>query len=241
MKKNCFSILFFIIAVFLPLSAQKATSLSDEEEEYALLVSGITQVQAPYLKGNYIIFTQENTARAIGIAFDFEDFREVHQFKIKQFRDADYEVKDSLFFYILKLPKSVQTINYRIVVDGLWTTDPQNANKKYNKEAGIVLSQIDARRTIPLVTEKQEDGRIRFVYLGSTGQKIRLGGSFTNWDSWIYELTEFAPGQYQCYISLPPGTYQYAYYIGVKSFPDKTNPERCYTIDGKEASLLIVQ
>ena len=48
------------------------------------------------------------------------------------------------------------------------------------------------------------------------------------------------PGKYQLDLPLPPGKYEYAYYIGMKSYPDKTNPERCYTPDGKEASLLVV-
>ncbi len=240
MKKNIFATIIFTIFSLIFIFAEETGGLSDEEANYALLASGITEVTAPYLKGNYVIFTQENNARFIGIAFDFENFRTVHQFKIKQLRDAEYEIKDSLYFYILELPKNIQTVNYRIVVDGLWTTDPQNPNKQYNEKAGLVLSQVNAHRTIPLITEKQEDGRIKFVYIGKTGQHIRLGGSFTNWDSWIYELQEVSPGQYQCYLSLPPGTYQYAYYIGMQSFPDKTNPHRVYTVDGKEASLLVV-
>ncbi|MBP5176452.1 MAG: glycogen-binding domain-containing protein [Treponema sp.] len=212
-----------------------------ESDVFADIASSINKVSAPYMKGDYVIFTQKKDARYMGIAFDFEKYRTIHQFQIKHMRDSNYEIEDSLYFYILKLPKNVQVLNYRLVVDGLWTTDPMNSTKKYNAEAGLVLSQLNVSRRVHEVTEKKETGKVRFVYNGKSGEQVRLGGSFTNWDSWIYEMTEVAPGQYQIDLALPPGQYQYAYYCGVKSYPDKTNPERCYTPDGKEASLLIVK
>ena len=48
-------------------------------------------------------------------------------------------------------------------------------------------------------------------------------------------------GVYQIELSLPPGTYDYAYYTGVTSFPDKTNPHRSYNPDGKVASRLVIE
>ncbi|MBO5606698.1 MAG: glycogen-binding domain-containing protein [Treponema sp.] len=239
MRKIC----IVTMALFLAAASvygQSPAALPIDDADYAEIASTISEVRAPYMKGDYVIFTQKKEARYIGIAFDFEKYRSIHQFQIKELRDENYNVKDSLFFYILKLPKNVQTVNYRLVVDGLWTTDPQNIHRQYNDEAGVELSQLNANRSIPLVTEKKENGCVRFVYTGPSGQHVRLGGSFTNWDSWIYELKEVSPGQYQCDLPLPPGTYQYAYYTGVKSFPDKTNPQRCYTQDGKVASQIVV-
>ncbi|MBQ2601609.1 MAG: glycogen-binding domain-containing protein [Treponema sp.] len=215
-------------------------ALPIDEADYAEIASTILDVQAPYVKGDYIIFTQKKGPRYIGIAFDFENFREIHHFQLKHRRNSEYEIEDSIFFYILKLPKTVQTVGYRLVVDGLWTTDPMNECKEFNAKSSLVLSQINARRNISAVTEKLDNGKIRFIYTGLSGQQVRLGASFTNWDSWIYTLQEVRPGQYQIDLPLPPGKYEYAYYIGMKSYPDKTNPERCYTPDGKEASLLVV-
>ena len=215
-------------------------ALPIDEADYAEIAATILDVQAPYVKGDYIIFTQKKGPRYIGIAFDFENFREIHKFQIKNKCDDEYEIEDSLFFYILKLPKTVQTVGYRLVVDGLWTIDPMNEDKEFNTRNSIMLSRINARRDIPAVTEKLDNGKIRFIYMGQSGQQVRLGASFTNWDSWIYLMQEVAPGKYQLDLPLPPGKYEYAYYIGMKSYPDKTNPERCYTPDGKEASLLVV-
>ena len=234
----------FLISLALFCHASFADSivkaLPIDDADYAEIASTIQEVKAPYVKGDYIIFTQKKGPRYIGIAFDFENFRQIHQFQIKNTRDDAYEIEDSIFFYILKLPKTVQSVGYRLVVDGLWTTDPMNENVEFNTQSSVNLSQINARRNIPAVTEKLDNGKIRFIYNGKTGQQVRLGASFTNWDSWIYQLQEVSPGLYQLDLPLPPGKYEYAFYIGMKSYPDRTNPERCYTKDGKEASLLVV-
>ena len=225
-----------------PLFAKGAPVLSDEQLSYAEIVPQIKEVKAPYLKGDYLIFTAEKTANYVGIAFDFENFHTIHPYQIHNTYDDNHEAESSLLFFILKLNKNQKDIKYRIVVDGLWTLDPTNPRQMYDTNTGLLLSQVDATRTIPPATEVDEKTRkVRFVYTGKSGQQIRVGGSFTNWDSWIYEMQEVRPGLYEFEISLPPGTYQYAYFTGVSSIVDTTNPERCYTKDGKEASLIVVK
>ena len=78
------------------------------------------------------------------------------------------------------------------------------------------------------------------VIQGQSGQIIRLGGTFTNWDSSIYVMRETAPGLYELEIPLPRGTHYYAYYDGMASFVDKTNPDRAYTADGRTASVITI-
>ncbi len=233
--------LFLSFAVFaLPsFAADKKAPLTDEEAEQAEIVTRLTKVKEPYLDGNNLIFTAGDKARFVGIAFDFEDFHVIHPYRRYNTYDDDGKVTSSLFFYILPLKKEMTKINYRIVVDGLWTLDPTNKTTVYDPGTRLTLSQVDATRDLPPATEVK-DGKVRFVYTGKTGQHVRIGGSFTNWDSWIYEMKEVKPGVYQFDLTLPPGTYEYAYYSGVNTFADVTNPERCYTPDGKIASLIIV-
>ncbi len=213
----------------------------DDRLTFETLVSHIDSVTAPYVTGDYAVFTAEHNARFVGIAFDYENFSVIHPMQIRTIYDYDFNPVDSLYFFILKLPKTVQDINYRLVIDGLWTTDPLNANKTYSRQAGLYLSHLDASRTVPAVTEKINSNTVRFTYRGAKGQQVRLGGSFTNWDSWIYTLTETSPGVYEIDIPLAPGKYEYAFYTGIQSTPDPSNPERVYTADGRIASLLIVQ
>ena len=219
----------------------KKTQLMPDNFEYDLLVSTIDSLSSPYVKGNQAIFTADKNARHVGIAFDFENYRIIHSFQKRTIQDFDFKTVDALYFYILDLPKDVQEINYRLVVDGLWTTDPLNSQTTYNEQEGIVLSYLDASREIPPATEQLDNNVVHFVYKGSRGQQIRIGGNFTNWDSWIYTRNEVQPGLYTLDLPLPPGRYEYAYYNGMSTLPDVTNPTRCYTTDGRIASLLIVK
>lgn len=206
-----------------------------------LLVSEIDQVQAPYVVSDFIIFTAEDSARHVGIAFDFEGFKTIHSFEKLVTRDLDDNVTSSLFFYILEVPKDISSVAYRLIIDGLWTVDPMNEKKILDRDSNIMMSRVDMyREEIPATSIPQEN-YVRFVYQGKPGQQIRLGGTFTNWDSSIYKLKETSPGFYELQLFLPKGTYYYAYYNGIASFVDPTNPERAYTTDGKMASVIIVE
>ena len=208
------------------------TAITDE------LLSRITGVNAPQIINDCIVFTAEHKSHFVGIAFDFENFKKIHPFKLRTFRNFDDEETDSWFFYILDIPKDAESISYRLIIDGLWTVDPQNPNSEYNRENGIRLSKVDINRETVPVTQIERSNLVHFVYKGQSGQKIRLGGSFTNWDSWIYTLSEVKPGVYTLDLHLPEGTYYYNFYNGMQSIVDSANPERAYTADGRVASVL---
>ncbi len=245
MDKNFFrSVAIAMLLSLVPafsLAAEGKQPLTDEEADYANLVTSITKVREPYIQDGYVVFTADKDARFVGIAFDFENFGTIHPYQKHNTYSDTGEVRESLFFYALKLSKEMQKIKYRVVIDGLWTLDPTNENKGFDRSTGLLLSIYDASREIPPATEQLKDGTIRFVYQGESGRQVRLGGSFTNWDSWIYEMKEVQPGLYQFELTLPPGTYQYAYFSGVNTIVDTTNPERCYTVDGKTASQITVR
>ncbi len=242
MKKKFFiSMCVLMFCAFSVSAAKKNIEYTDEELDLANTASQIQKVEKPYLKGNDVIFTFPFNCRHVGIAFDFEDYKTVHSYMLKKITDMDGEVSDSFYFYVLNLPKNIKEFNYRIITDGLWILDPLNSETVYDENTELMLSHFNANREIKPVTEKTSSGSIRFVYQGETGKIIRLAGSFTNWDSWIYELQEVKKGLYTFELNLPPGKYEYAYFSGFNSFPDISNPNRCYSNDGKVASLLIVE
>lgn len=237
---------FFIFLCGFSLYAQKSLTsgsldaIDRDEVEIDKCLSGLKSAQAPFLSGDYVVFTADPSARYTGIAFDFENYRNIHKYQLKTCYDQEYEVLSKFYVYVLKVPKGIQSFNYRMVVDGLWTTDPHNPDKIYSSREDLIVSHVDASRNILSVTEELPGGKVRFVYCGKSGQTVRLGGNFTNWDSWIYTMYEVQPGLYMIDLALPPGTYQYAYYIGMKSFVDTTNPERVWSTDGKAASQIVV-
>jgi hypothetical protein len=125
----------------------------------------------------------------------------------------------------------------------------------YDTQTGIHLSELTVHKRKALATRinssdnmglqtagsSQLDGATHFVYRGKSGQKVRLAGTFTKWDSWIYELRETAAGLYELDLPLPSGTYYYVYYIGAERFPDRTNHDMAWTDDGRQVSKLVVE
>ncbi len=231
-----------ILSSFLNFSAWAQLERYDNDDlSLNEILTDLSEVKAPQLHNDFVVFTADKNARYVGIAFDFENYNQIHSFQLRNTRDEDYEISSSVYFYVLKLSKDIQSFNYRLIVDGIWTTDPTNPSKIYDVNTGILLSHMDVTRDIPLITEDISNGLVRFIYKGTSGQTVRLGGSFTNWDSWIYQMTEIEPGIYQIELSLPPGTYDYAYYTGMNSIADNTNPLKVYTPDGKVASRITVK
>lgn len=248
-------IFVFCLCLFSKLSAVQIvdtcfSNILTEEENYSLqnIISSIKEVQSPVVTDEYIIFTADKNARFTGIVFDFDNYNKIHAFQRLITRDSESEPIDSLLFYICKIPEKIRTISYRLIIDGIWTHDPVNENKYYNSEADTYFSvvKIDnpiiekTEKVVPVETTKSLTGHTRFVYTGKPGQKIRLGGTFTNWDSFIYEMEETSPGFYEITLALPKGKYFYAYYKGTSSFVDETNPDKAYTPDGRVASVLDV-
>ena len=230
--KKC--ILLFLLCISVPVMAQ-------DSYIYNTLVSTINKVGAPRVEGDYVIFTAEATSRHVGIAFQHEGFKTIHNFQRIDTKDTEEKIINSLYFYVLEVPQDLKTVSYRLVVDGLWTVDPLNANRVFDQNMGLVLSTVNVQRQEVHATKVTTNNTVRFVYQGESGQQIRLGGSFTNWDSSIYTMREVAPGLYQLDLPLPQGTYYYAYYHGITPLVDKTNPQRGYTPDGKVASVITVQ
>ncbi|MCR5288492.1 MAG: isoamylase [Treponema sp.] len=197
---------------------------------------------APQILGKDIVFTTERSSyHFVGIAFDFENYKIIHPFKIRTLTDEDGEPTRSWFFYILTPPENLTSISYRLILDGLWTTDPLNSNKEYDTTLGVTISKLAIDTRIPPETYQKNNGSVHFVYKGESGQCIRLGGTFTNWDSWIYYLNETTPGIYEIDIPLTSGTYYYTFYRGITPLIDAKNPIQAYTQDGRIASVIHVK
>ena len=229
-----------IFSLFFAATAKEAP-VAPDTYEYDMLVASLTGVTAPFVSGDYVVFTAKKDSRYVGIAFDFEGYKQIHTFQLHKTISYEGDTTDSWFFYVLERPKKLTQISYRLIIDGLWTTDPANPNKAYNAQDGILLSYLTLPIEADIVTESVPEGFTRFICFAPTGQKIRLAGTFTNWDSWIYEMTEVERGKYQLDLPLAPGTYYYAYYTGMTSFIDETNPARGYSADGKTVSCITVR
>lgn len=242
MRKTIF---FLFFMTFLPVvfAIDTAYGAADEITSYTKekLITQIEKPQSPFVKDNFIVFTADKNARFVGIAFEYENFRIIHPFQRLSHYETDDKPVDSVLFYVASYPKELEQISYRLVIDGLWTTDPMNPHTVYDQKTKAVLSTIKIESVPDPVTEKLPSGVIRFVYYGQTGQQIRLGGSFNNWDSFMYTLREVSYGMYQIDLALPAGTHYYNFYNGMNAIVDTKNPDRVFTVDGKVASMIVVR
>jgi len=244
---------FLICAAFLcsiaglSLYAKDATNYQNFELD--TLLHDIDKPQSPIITDDYIIFTSDASSRSVGIAFDFENYQIIHPFQLltsteieegKKKKDTVVTVTRKHLFYCYKREHKYTQLKYRLVLDGLWTTDPLNPNKEYDESVNLYFSKLDIPGIISTLTEVRADDSVRFIYKGEQGLQLRLAGTFSNWDPWIYEMNEIQPGLYELNLPLTSGTYYYNYYVGLTPILDNTNPNKAYTLDGRSASVITV-
>ncbi len=237
-----------LLAAALAAAATGATAAGIESVAYNELVMSISREKAPVVSGRYVVFTAAGTARHVGISFEHENYRRIHSLKRLTRLDESGKPRldetgngvNSVLFFIAEVPPSVDTLRYRMVIDGLWTVDPLNASSEYDYENGMRVSTVAVERYEPFKTKEADGGLVRFACEARAGSSIRLAGTFNNWDPFMYEMEETAPGRYEIYLPLPRGTWYYAFFEGMSQLPDTTNEERVYTKDGRVASVVRV-
>lgn len=229
----------FLFCIFSGIYAAEETNYQNYELD--LLLHEIDTPRAPVVTEKYIIFTAETNHRYVGIAFDFEDYKIVHPFQILTSTDEEGITTRKHMFYCFERSHKFSSLRYRLVIDGLWTTDPLNPNKEYDENVNLYFSRLENLGNKYIYTDSTKNNSVHFVHKGKSGQKINLAGTFTNWDPWIYELTETSPGLYELELPLPKGRYYYNYYIGLTPMLDETNSNKIYTQDGRSASVIEVK
>jgi len=217
-----------------------AEILNYQNYELDMLLHEIKKPTAPIVTEEYIIFTAAPENRFVGIAFDFENYQVIHPFQVLSKTDEEGNSKRNHLFYCYKRQHKYTTLKYRLVIDGLWATDPLNPNKEYDENVNLYFSTVNNLGQMYINTEIKNNNTVHFVYKGKTGQTINLSGNFCNWDPWIYELQETSPGLYELELPLPKGKYLYSYYIGLTPVLDNTNSNKMYTKDGRVANVIEV-
>lgn len=204
------------------------------------LIHDIEKPCEPIITDDYIIFSADYNYRFVGIAFDFENYQVIHPFQLLTRRDDNNIKQRSLMFYVYERQHKFTTLKYRLVLDGLWTIDPNNPKKEFDFNTNLYFSKVEDLNSVKIYTGDTKSENVHFVYKGESGQKINLTGSFCNWDPWIYQLQETEPGLYELELPLTTGKYLYTYYIGFTPVLDNTNPEKAYAADGRSVNVLYV-
>ena len=247
--KTIFSMVLFTIIAAFPLTA-------DWEKSYELIdrLLTIPGPSAPVIHENSVIFTASSDFRRVGVAFAHEDFSNVHWFRpllVPQDplnapippgrKHPDPFIDSGILFHVFQVPEHINELEYRLVMNGLWTVDPANNLSRRDPVSGLSLSvlSIPPRHLNPNPLRGLPAG-LNFSFNGPSGEIVTVAGNFNGWDPFMYELREFPTGVYSITIPLPPGVYQYVFFHGGRRYVDPYNPRRIYARDGSAASEIVV-
>jgi hypothetical protein len=210
---------------------------------------------SPDVYEDRVIFTAPSTYRRVGIAFAHEGFARVYWFQKlllagndetppegRSNRKAEPYRDSGLLFHVFEVPENMRELRYRMVIDGLWTTDPLNPLRGTDPATGLTHSLV----LLPVLPGTPSPsgglpGTLTISYTAPSGELITVAGSFNGWDPFMYELAETKPGFYSLTLPLPPGVYQYVLFHRGERILDPNNLSRVYTREGKAANEAIVK
>src|SRR5574344_413233 len=110
MKRTLIALLAATVAL-LPLSAGGI-----EAKVYSDLVNGIIGLSGPVVSGRDVVFTASGKARYTAVAFEHENYTELHSFKRLVRKDEEGKAKEDVLFFIAEVPPECRQLNYRMVI-----------------------------------------------------------------------------------------------------------------------------
>jgi hypothetical protein len=252
MKTNSIRIAFFLL-IFTTSLGFAVDIESIETHQVTEYLLSLKEPGAPAFIDDMVVFTASSSMRRVGIAFADEGFSKVHWFRQMLISQDPLDLlinpkinpyKDSgILFYVHKPPEGAAAIEYRLIINGLWTTDPANPNNnRRDTNSGITWSTLALPPRPPnLYPLNGPPGSLSFSFKGPPGETVSVGGSFNGWDPFMYELKEGPSGIYTINIPLPPGRYQYVFFHRGERYLDPNNASRVYSRDGRAASEIVIQ
>ncbi|MGO9411505.1 MAG: glycogen-binding domain-containing protein [Spirochaetia bacterium] len=198
-----------------------------------LALNGLKAAQPPQLVDDVLILSyspdHSRNIRFVGARFETEDYAVLHSFSRNQYGVyvLDYEV-----------PESSRVIRYRLVVDGLWVSDPTNPDSETDDQGNMIsLFTIEKEPSRPILNPRREaDGSVTFVFRGLPGRRVTIQGDFNNWDPFVNQLTETEPGMYRITLHLLPGGHWYRFFSDGRRLVDRYNSDTARDPDGLPVS-----
>ncbi len=172
-----------------------------------LRVSGINEAGPPQVMDDLVVFTYEQReyARYVAVAFAHENYEQKHLFLARR-----REGQPDLFFLAYQVDPELPYLEYRLIVDGVWLTDPHAPDVRTDRR-GIAVGRVDLPEIPPYREESpviHNDGTVTFrisfdVRISATLEtvdrrqvsvshleepRISLVGSFNGWDPFMHPL-----------------------------------------------------
>jgi hypothetical protein len=204
-----------------------------------LALAGMKTAAAPRVIEGELLLSAAGPYRSVAAAFAHEGFAELHAYERN---------RQGVFVLAYPIPLKWEKgrLEYRVIVDGVWSLDPANPERDSDPVTGLELSAA----AVPYLSDLHlgryeivgEDGRTaRFIFRGDRGEFVAVCGDFNNWDPFIHAMSETSPGVYRIDLPLPPGRHYYDFVYRGEELPDPLNPVKAATREGKEVSVLVVE
>lgn len=202
--------------------------------ELHLEITGIEHATAPRVMGNSILlsYSAPLITQSVALALEHEDYRILHGYQ---------KNKHGIFVLSLPLPESEQKIRYRLIIDGLWTTDPNTGAERDSRRFLVSYFVLENSSGAPEPGVKLlADGRTRFTHRGASGSTVSLVGDFNRWDPFLTPMPESPvyPGVYSVSLTLPDGARYYRYVLNGKEIIDPQNPKTARNGLGEMVSII---
>jgi hypothetical protein len=211
-----------------------------------LQVSGISQAGEPRVFDDVVVFTYEQRefARYVAAAFEHEGYQELHVFTARK-----REGQSDLYYLTYPVTSEQRQLHYRLVVDGVWLTDP-NAPKQRLDRNGVTVGTVTLNEPPPYERTSprlNNDGTVTFYFAlntrisptletvdartvsiaSFTNPRISIAGTFNGWDPYLHRLTGPGPdGFYSVTIPVPAGPHHYYFLIDGQRILDPLNERR---------------
>lgn len=148
-----------------------------------------------------------------------------------------------VWYYLITNPVKKKEIQYKFVVDGIWTSDPKNPLREYDGN-GSYLSVFESF-TVPEgrhVSYRLIDGStVEFRTWNPTARMISLVGDFNHWNPENDLLRRGSDGIWRLRKRLSKGDYRYKFIIDGRWQPDYYNDKSASDEIGGICSLLRIQ
>jgi hypothetical protein len=225
-------LLLVLVATVIPANAQDMSSIDIETHIH---ITSMAVAEPPSVREYGVLFSYSSPQRAryVGVAFAHESYVQVHLF---------YRNANGVYVLLYRPPEGLDELVYRYVVDGLWQPDPYNPVHTRD-DRGTLFSRLSIAGAFPIVLESpmvSPGGRVKLSYVGQSGSSVYVTGDFTNWDPFLYHLTETSPGTFTLDVTLPPGLHRYVFVVNGSSIIDPLNPRTAVRSDGRRVSVMAV-
>jgi Glycogen recognition site of AMP-activated protein kinase len=198
-----------------------------------LALNGLKEAKPPHLVDDVLILSYEPAhgagVRFVGARFETESYTVLHSFSKNQY---------GIFVLDYEVPEDTRVIRYRLVVDGLWVSDPSNPDAETDQQGNLIsLFTIEKEPVRPILNPRREaDGSVTFVFRGLPGRRVTIQGDFNNWDPFMNQLVETEPGLYRITLRLLPGAHWYRFFTDGRRLLDRYNEDTALDPDGTPVS-----